>query len=239
LYSGTIAGQGNSWFNEHGQVGRNPACDYRLLAVVQEKSERWIQERKNTRNPAGGFQNEDPSKRLSEVTMNTVKVKSSNLESLLEQIISKDGATRQYAGGFLTDLGKAAVPGLIRILRDSGQEQARWEAAKILGEIGDPRALPVLVKALEDKDRDVAWLAAEALKRFKQAAWLPLLVALLKRGAGSALLRHGAHHVLRNQKSAVFSNLLADLKKALASSSSPESTPVAAYNLLERLQVKS
>jgi HEAT repeat protein len=118
-------------------------------------------------------------------------------------------------------------------------DHIRWEAAKTLGAIGDTRAIPSLVKALEDSDSDVTWLAAEALRNFKKVAWPQLLRALIKSKPDSVLLRQGAHHVFRNQKEDGFNDLLATLRTALESSSASESTPFAASNILKRLKAKS
>jgi len=85
-----------------------------------------------------------------------------NLESLMEMLASKDGMTRKKARKSLVAFGKQAVPSLTRALQNSKLDQLRWEAAKILGTIGDAKAIPPLVKALEDSDQDVAWLAAIA-----------------------------------------------------------------------------
>jgi len=171
--------------------------------------------------------------------MSQAKPEIRNLKSFLKDLTSKDGETRQFARIALVDMGKPAVPPLIEVLRNSKQTQDRWEAAKILGEIRDPRALPVLIAALEDADHDVTWLAAEALKRYKKLAWQPLFRALLKKGSGSALLRHGAHHVLQYQKEAGFNDLLTILRRALEGSTETDSTPVAAYDMLARIRVKA
>jgi HEAT repeat protein len=138
----------------------------------------------------------------------------------------------------LVALGKSAVPSLIRTLQNSKQDHVRWEAAKTLGAIGDIRSIPVLVNALEDSDSGVAWLAAEALRKFKKAAWPALLRALIKSKCDSVLLRQGTHHVLRNQKEDGFNDLLAILRTALESSTASESTPFAASNLLKRMKTK-
>jgi HEAT repeat protein len=161
-----------------------------------------------------------------------------DLESLLDTLESDDGATRQKARTKLVALGKTAVPRLTRALQHSGMNQVRWEAAKALGAIGDPGAIPALVKALEDSDPDVAWLAAEGLRKFKKGAWPPLLRVLLKHGPESTSLRQGAHHVLRNQRAHGFNDLLATLSKALESGALPESATVAAYNILKRMRGK-
>jgi HEAT repeat protein len=154
----------------------------------------------------------------------------------MEKLSSKDGATRQKSRKSLVALGKPAVSSLTRALQNSRLDHTRWEAAKTLGAIGDSRAIPALVKALEDSNPDVAWVAAEALRKFKKAAWPSLLRVLINRGANSVLLRQGAYHVLRNQKEVGFDDLLAPLTKALESSTVPESTAVAAYDVLKRMK---
>ena len=146
---------------------------------------------------------------------------------------------RQEARKSLVAMGKPATPSLIRALRNSKVDQVRWEAAKALGAIGDARAAPSLVKALEDNDPDVVWLAAEALRNFKKAAWPVLFRALIKRGAHSSLLRQGAHHVLWKQREEGFNDLLALLLKALKAGTVPEMTPGAAYDILERMNARA
>jgi hypothetical protein len=172
-------------------------------------------------------------------TMSRQKLTGRNLGSLMVVLASKDGATRQRARKTLVALGKPAVSPLTQALQNSEVDHVRWEAVKTLGAIGDSRAIPSLVKALEDSDPDVAWLAAEALRKFKKAAWPALLRVLIKRGADSALLRQGAHHVLRNQREVGFNDLLATLRKALESGSVPVSTTVAAYDILKRMKARS
>jgi HEAT repeat protein len=171
--------------------------------------------------------------------MSKQKLTGTNLESLLDLLESKNGATRMKARKSLVALGKSAVPSLIRTLQNSKQDHVRWEAAKTLGAIGDIRSIPVLVNALEDRDSGVAWLAAEALRKFKKAAWPALLRALIKSKCDSVLLRQGTHHVLRNQKEDGFNDLLASLMKTLEFNTVPISTFAAAHNLLKRLKEKS
>jgi len=133
-------------------------------------------------------------------------------------------------------VGKGAVILLTRALQNSSSDQFRWEAAKTLGEIGDSSGIPVLVSALEDRNHDVAWFAAEALKKFKKIAWQPLLRTLIRNGSDSVQLRQGVHHVLRNQTEVGFGDLLTALTKALESSSVPKSSTVAANNILKRMK---
>lgn len=161
-----------------------------------------------------------------------------NIESLMDMLASKDGVIRQKAREALVDLGKPAVSSLTQALQNSKLDQVRWEAAKALGSINDTRSIPPLVKALEDNNSDVAWTAADSLNAFKKAAWPPLLQALIKNKSESVSLRKGAHHVLVDQKEDGFNELLSTLLKALESSSAPESSAVAANEILKRMNAK-
>ena len=161
------------------------------------------------------------------------------IKLLIDILKSENGANRQKARKSLIAMGRPAVSSLARALENSELDQVRWEAAKALGAIGDTRAIPRLVNALEDNNSDVAWLAAEALRQFKKAAWPPLLRQLIKNGSESALLRQGAHRVLRNQKENGFNDLLATLREDLESNTFQESTPLAAYAVLKRMKGKT
>jgi hypothetical protein len=171
--------------------------------------------------------------------MNKGKRTNTNLRSLIETLSSDDGATRHKARISLAALGKPAVVSLSSILQNSSVDHVRWEAAKTLAAMGDAGAIPSFVKALEDSDRDVAWLAAEALREFKEIAWQPLFRVLITRGSESVSLRLGAHHILRNQRVVGYNDVLATMRKALDSSTVPELTTVAAYNMLKRIKAKA
>lgn len=126
----------------------------------------------------------------------TVGVKEPSMETLINTLSSHKDKAREGARHTLVAMGKAAVPSLIEALRNKNTLM-RWEAAKALGEIGDPETAPVLVKALEDEEFDVRWLAAEGLIKMNIKALKPLLEALEHRG-DSVLLREGAHHVFHD-----------------------------------------
>jgi HEAT repeat protein len=155
-----------------------------------------------------------------------------NLGPLMAALAGGDGMARKDARERLVALGKPAVSSLAKALKKSKVAQLRWEAAKALGEIGSRRSIPVLVQALEDRDRDVAWLAAEALRKFGKKAWPELLRALLEGGSSSALLRQGLHHVLVAQQEAGYEELLAVLVKELESNAIREAALVAAREML-------
>jgi HEAT repeat protein len=119
---------------------------------------------------------------------------SDKIEELVGELRSKDGARRAGARKSLVKLGTQAVPTLIGLLSDKS-EHMRWEACKALGSIKDPGAAGPLVDALDDRNMEVRWLAAEGLIALKRNSIIPLLQALEPR-FDSLFLRQGAHHVL-------------------------------------------
>ena len=56
----------------------------------------------------------------------------------------------------------ASVDELIRQL-ETGDPNERYQAASALGELGDPKALPALIRALDDNDANVHIAAARAV----------------------------------------------------------------------------
>lgn len=157
-------------------------------------------------------------------------------QSLVILLENEDDKVRTRARKSLVTIGKKAVLPLSLVLENSKIYKARWEAAKALSEISDLKSIPTLVKALEDPESDVAWLAAKTLEKFRKAAWPELLRALVSHGSESVLLQHGAHHILRKQKAEGFNDLLDILRTALETGSVPESISPAAHNILERMK---
>jgi hypothetical protein len=157
-------------------------------------------------------------------------------ERLIMMLSDRDGSYRQKARETLVDMGKPAVPSLIRALQDAGNYQVRWEAAKALGTLCDIRSIAQLVLALEDNDEDVAWLAAEALIKFKRDAWPLLLEALINRRS-PVVLYEGAHHILSGPKKENQS-ILDVLVKTLESGTIPGAVRIAADDVLRKIAVK-
>ena len=162
-----------------------------------------------------------------------------DIKNLVKLLESSDDKIRRKARKSLVEIGKPAVSSLTEVLQNSKVYKARWEAAKAIGAIGDPKAIPSLVKALQDTESDVVWLAAEALKKFRKAAWPEILNALIEQGADSVTLRNASHHVFRNQREKQFNDLLEALRKSLESGAVSESTPMAASNLLAKMRAQS
>ncbi|MGO8990695.1 MAG: HEAT repeat domain-containing protein [bacterium] len=121
---------------------------------------------------------------------------SSHMKDLIGALSSYNDLSRVEARKALVAMGSQAIPFLAEALKDSNPVR-RWEAAKALGEIGDPNAAPILVKALEDERFEVRWLAAKGLIEMNVKSLKPLFEALIQ-NADSAMLRQGAHHVLHD-----------------------------------------
>lgn len=118
------------------------------------------------------------------------------INSLIADLDSEDGLVRVRARRSLVAIGGPAVRSLVKALA-SRKQWVRWEAAKAMGQIGDPAAAQALVWALEDDMFDVRWLAAEGLIAIGREALVPLLRALVER-SDSEWLREGAHHVFHD-----------------------------------------
>jgi HEAT repeat protein len=89
-------------------------------------------------------------------------------------------AQRVWAGYGLAALGEAKG---IELLAEVVGSEPRWterrHAVEALGKIGDPRAVPVLAKALKDKHVNVRASAADALGKIGSPAALPALTDAL------------------------------------------------------------
>lgn len=120
--------------------------------------------------------------------------KQEEIDALISDLGSKNGLVRQQARNKLEMMGLHATSSLIKALGLTN-ENVRWEAAKALKDIRDPRAAHALVNALMDDSFEVQWLAAEALIALDLEAVVPLLKGLIDHSE-STFLRQGAHHVL-------------------------------------------
>jgi hypothetical protein len=147
---------------------------------------------------------------------------------------SRDGMVRQRARDSLVAIRKPAIIHLAKLTKDRN-EQVRWEAAKALGEIADPKTAAPLTCALEDEEFDVRWLAAEGLITLKNKGLPPLLKALIKRPQ-SVWLREGAHHILHDLSRTNLRKQVKALMDALEGVEPEIEVPPAAQNLLNSLR---
>ena len=165
---------------------------------------------------------------------NIVEGVNSSLEALIAALSSHDDGVRMQARHSLVAMGKAAVLSLTEALKNNNNLM-RWEAAKALGEIGDPKAAPALVKALENEDFDVRWLAAIGLIGMNIKGLKPLLHALMEQG-DSVFLREGAHHVIHDLAKGGLRKYLAPVLAALEGIEPTAEVPKTAFHALEMLQ---
>ena len=94
-----------------------------------------------------------------------VMVDAWGIEAIIPSAQHTEASVRGDIARLLGDIGGAAVvPALIDILKTDGSGFVRWQAAWSLGRIGDSRALPHLIGAIGDPERDVRWFAAWSLR---------------------------------------------------------------------------
>jgi len=149
---------------------------------------------------------------------------------------SESRLEREAARRALVEQGAPAVPALIECTR-ANTAHLRWEAAKALGEVQDPRSAPALILLLDDEDSGVRWLAAEALLALERQALIPLLGALER--PGSRRLRQGAYHVLRRLPCWRLVEALMPVMEALEHTAAEVTVPLAAGSALESLRGQS
>ncbi len=148
-----------------------------------------------------------------------------------DKVIACQKARRQ-----LVALGKMAVNPLIDALK-SRKPWVRWEAAKALGEIGDPVAAEALAMALRDNRSDVRWLAAEALITMGKDG-VEALLQELTRNSDSLWMLQGAHHVFHDIKEQQFKQALKPVLDALDDVEPTIQVPIAAKKVLDGLNVR-
>ena len=163
----------------------------------------------------------------------------SKIEALVKQLSSKDGDTRQKARLALVDTGKEATQPLTALLTDK-DKQTRWEAAKALGAINDPAAIPALIEALKDDVFDVRWLVSEALVKIGEPAIIPVL-EMLTTGAEKLFLREEARHVLKyiirnNPNNRELIDTLKPVTNALEDNTAGVSAPAAAKIAIAKMK---
>ena len=107
-----------------------------------------------------------------------VAVAADEIDELLEVLISADEGGREEAALALGRFGVAAVERLATTLA-SGDEDARWWAARALAEVGGEGAVPPLVRVLDEPDPDLRACAALALGRVGDGSAAPALAGKL------------------------------------------------------------
>ena len=136
----------------------------------------------------------------------------------------------------LIKLGPVAVPALIQESK-SGSAWSRWQCVRALGDIHDRRALPVLVKALQDSDHSVAWMGAKSLVHFGKSGIRPVLELLIS-APMTPWLAETASYVLnsRMQRDPAMKPYLEPLVQRMRESGFRVGTAVAASKALTQME---
>ncbi len=124
-------------------------------------------------------------------TMNTTE---KEIRELMEILGDEDGKKRQNAREKLVAIGENALVH-IKDLLNHPKHIYRWEAMKVIKEIGVPEAIPVFLEALDDEKSDIRWIAAEGLIKTGKYSVRPLLKHV-SRNYDSVFVLNGAHHII-------------------------------------------
>lgn len=93
-----------------------------------------------------------------------IKPGESAVASLVQALSDEDSMVSSLAVNALVKIGSAAVPTLIEVVKDA-QQSARIHALRALAEIRDHRAIPVMMKVMEEDSVLLQHWAKEGLDR--------------------------------------------------------------------------
>lgn len=163
----------------------------------------------------------------------------SNPHDQVRQIISRLGSRslgeRNAARRDLVEIGRPAVADITRAL-SSSNSTVRLEAAKILGDIGDPSSAAPLVKLMsEDQQLAVRLAASHSISMLGRAGGVALLRALASESVDDVWLREGAHYILRSSMGDEEESTIGDVVRALESPQAAMTVPIVAYKALSAM----
>ncbi|GAB4449036.1 MAG: hypothetical protein OHK0041_09990 [Anaerolineales bacterium] len=92
------------------------------------------------------------------------KADESAIQPLVRALSDADGMVGTLAAAALVKIGSAAVPSLIEVVK-TGAQSARILALRALAEIKDHRAIPVMMKVMEEESSLLQYWAQEGLER--------------------------------------------------------------------------
>jgi HEAT repeat protein len=110
----------------------------------------------------------------------------------VKELSDVDERSSRNVAEALVAFGPLAVPALIELLADPQQATGRVWASRILGRIGDPRAVDELAARLHDRDDRLRMTAAEALGLLGDARALQSLVRATLRDPAPQVRAHAA-----------------------------------------------
>jgi len=92
------------------------------------------------------------------------KADESATQPLIRALSDEDGMVGSLTANALVKIGSAAVPSLIDVVK-SAPQSARIHALRALAEIGDHRAIPVMMKVMDEDSALLQHWAKEGLER--------------------------------------------------------------------------
>jgi HEAT repeat protein len=92
------------------------------------------------------------------------KVDESVIQPLIRALHDEDSIVSSLAVNALVKVGKAAVPALIDVVKE-GSQSARIHALRALAKIRDHRAIPIMMKVMEEDSALLQHWAKEGLER--------------------------------------------------------------------------
>lgn len=128
------------------------------------------------------------------------------VEQAIANLRHEDLSLRYYAAWWLGKFrvqDEAAIEALILALEDEsartelGGYPLRRNAARALGKLADPRAVPGLIRCLDCSDFYVREAAAQSLEALGDAACVPALMRLLAGGVEAAQMVPGKPHLVQ------------------------------------------
>jgi HEAT repeat protein len=75
-----------------------------------------------------------------------------------------DFVVRKDAAWALAEIGLAAIPAIMELLKDKDTYANTTIALSLMGAEAKKRAIPALIELVQDKERDVQWAAIHALR---------------------------------------------------------------------------
>jgi HEAT repeat protein len=93
-----------------------------------------------------------------------IKPEESATQPLVQALSDEDSMVSSLAVNALVKIGKAAVPALIDVVKN-GAQSARIHALRALAEIRDHRAIPIMMKVMEEDSALLQHWAKEGLDR--------------------------------------------------------------------------
>ncbi len=156
------------------------------------------------------------------------------VEELIRALGNEHPAERGRARATLIHMGRPVVPRLIEALHGPSAH-LRWEVARALAAIRDPRAAAALVATLEDEMLEVRWVAEGGVIDLGQDGLTALLHGLITH-SGSERFREAAHRILTVLARGENAQIAKPVLEALDGPAPIVAAPVAAFTALSSLK---